>query len=235
MPGVWAWAEFLSQRGSILGNKKLYLVLVLMVLFATASWADEVTFSTQPVQGCFGGLSGCTPTQTDTILSLTFQGSNGAFAQTNGGDATLNLGTFTLSNTAGLFNPDLYVGTFTTLITFDEPFFISGGQSATFTAPFLGVVTKLAGGALGIDFDCLGCSNQQQFTFANGSTTGSFTLSLQDVILDVGGAFNPEPRTDTEYLVAKVTNATQTAVPEPASLTLLASGLLFGIRGIRKK
>jgi hypothetical protein len=208
----------------------MFSALAVVLLLATAGWADEVSFSAT-TQGCFGGGPGCNT----SVLSLGFTGLPTGSVSSSGGSADLVLGSFTLTNTAGLFNPQGYLGVFTALVTFNSPVVIDGGQTATFVAPYVGAVTLLAGGGLLVDFDCLLCNNQQHFTFSNGSSSGSFDLSLNDVVLGVGGLFNQSgPWTDSEKLVGHISNATQT-VPEPASLAMLGSGLLFGLGSIRKR
>ncbi|MFL6334234.1 MAG: PEP-CTERM sorting domain-containing protein [Pyrinomonadaceae bacterium] len=120
-----------------------------------------------------------------------------------------NLGTFTLS-TGPL---QAVAGTFTLNVNFTVPAGINGGQGSSFTAQITGSVSPNVnqGGAL-VHFN----TPTQTFTFNNGTTSGSFTLTLADLFVQTG---------QTAQITAGITGAQQTTVPEPASMLLLGTGL----------
>lgn len=209
-------------------------MLVLISLSGASLFADEVSFSTNTTKGCFG-LLGCSPSSTTaSTLSLSFAGSSMPLTTSTAGNLDITLGNLTLVNDANLLLPDAYVGIFTTQISFALPVTIQGGQTTSFSAPYIGSVSRLLGGGVGIDFNCLLCSNTQHFTFANSSYTGSFDLTIDHLNLLVGSHRN-DP-IDTELLIGHITNAQETpAVPEPASLVMVGSGLLTVAGGLRRR
>ena len=154
------------------------------------------------------------------IPELTFAGNafNATTALGVGALSGLNrLGTFTLA-TGPL---QAVAGSFTLNITFTAPPGIDGGQGATYTAAITGSVAPVAGtGGVNITFN----SPTTVFTFNNGATTGTFTLTLANVFVQSG---------NTADLTAGITGS-QTAIPEPASMLLLGTGLL-GVAGVARR
>ena len=176
--------------------------------------AEEVFFAGS-TRGAFNGGA---PNASATLLGLTYDGStfqgttsNGFLSvgnEANPGSNFNNLGSFTLSAA-----PQSYVGnTFQLMVTFTAPAGITGGQSTTFSSMLVGSVASMNNGGVLVDFD----NGVRTYTFSNGATNGTFTFSVNDVSINPGKSVE---------VTGQILSATQTTVPEPASMTLLATGL----------
>lgn len=174
--------------------------------------ADEVT------------LGGSTTGAVTGVPQLTFAG-NSNF----NGTTALGIGSLSGPNSLGSFflstSPtQLVAGTFTLNITFTAPTFINGGQGATYTATIQGSVSpNVNQGGVNIDFN----NTPQVFTFSDGVTSGSFSLTIADVFVQSGQAAN---------LTAGITGEQHSApIPEPATLLLLGTGLTGAAARLRKR
>lgn len=119
------------------------------------------------------------------------------------------LGTFTLATSAG----QLLSGTFTLDLTFTAPTGIRGGQGATYTATIVGSVSpNVDQGGVNVHFE----NPTQVFTFNDGTNAGLFFLTVADLFVQTGR---------TADLTAGIRGEQTSAVPEPATLLLLGTGL----------
>lgn len=193
--------------------KSLVLALVtiaVLTLSEGVARADEVTLA----GSTFGAVTG--------VPQLTFTGNSNFNGTTALGIGSLSgpnsLGSFFLSTDA----TQLVAGTFTLNLTFTSPTGIAGGQGATYTAIIQGSVSpNINQGGVNIDFD----NTAQFFTFNDGTNIGSFSLTIADVFVQSGQAAN---------LTAGITGE-QTAIPEPATMLLLGTGVAGVAAKLRKR
>jgi hypothetical protein len=175
-------------------------LLVIVGASYTPARADEVTIS--------GFTAGA-----NTAAGLNFTASNFFTGTTALGFGSLSgansLGTFflntgPLSVTGGIFQLD---------ITFTAPTGILGGQGATYVATVIGTISpNIDQGGVNVDF----LNPTQTFVFNDGINTGSFSLTVADLFVQSGRSAN---------LTAGILGQQAPAIPEPATLLLLGTGI----------
>jgi hypothetical protein len=203
---------------------RLNRLLLLGFAGALLASADEVTFSLSTS----GSFSPGSPSD------LSFLGiENGFTGTTRGGTLSLNLGTFTLrkpSQGADTYNSG---DTFTLNLLFFAPAGINGQTmfNAALTGALRGTVNKEQGWGL-IDF-----GPTQRFHFQNEDGSGVFELTIDDLALTIPHDNTPSV---SQVLAGSITNASDppadiAPVPEPLSIVLFVTVIVFVVGQIRRK
>jgi hypothetical protein len=196
-------------------------LVIFMALSHGVARADTVAITGITLGSFSGGFS-----SNPTLLGLTFNGTS--FPNTIGTVDTnaasffvagpnIHLGSFTLTGA-----PATYTGnTFALQLTFTfpappVPLLITGASQPSFTSTLTGTVQSLADGSVTIDFD----NAPSVFTvLLDGVQIGTFSITVNDIVIQPG----------------QTVNVVGNAVPEPATLLMLSTGLAVIGTAYRKR
>ena len=212
----------LSVRRAVFCSVGVLATLTLSTGIASASPIGDYQVTTA---GCFN----CTPAgpflDVASYSGYTFDGVTTLNGATDAsGNATVSLGTLTRNHDN--YSQEQTGSDFVLQVAFLAPLGISGGADE-----FIATIVGDQGNPGDLNFD----NAFRTYTFNTSSGTGSFEFRVNDIL-----GLN---KNHSASLTGTIQNATFTttglvdvaAVPEPASLVLLGSGLVFAARQIRRR
>ncbi len=174
----------------------MVILAAILVLGVGRARADEITV---------GGT-----TASNVPAGITFTAGNFSGTTSLGYAGFSNLGSYTLSTSAGNYTNSIVDLT----VTFTVPTGINGGASSIFVASLFGNVNTNAQGGVTIVFS----NPTQNFNFSNASGTGSFSFTVNPVSLNPGG---------TTAVSGFVSGGSIIPAAEPSGALLLGAGLLL--------
>ncbi len=174
----------------------MVMLSAILVLGVGRAKADEITV---------GGT-----TASNAPAGITFTAGNFSGTTSLGYAGFSNLGSYTLSTSAGNYTNSVVDLT----VTFTVPTGINGGASSIFVANLFGNVNTNAQGGVTVVFS----NPTQNFNFSNASGTGSFSFTVNPVSLNPGG---------TTAVSGFVSGGSIIPAAEPSGALLLGAGLLL--------
>ena len=199
-------------------RRTLALIAVAALAVVPSARAQTVQFAGYTT-GCFYTNGPCS--SGDEALS--FVGANPFTATSvNGAPTDVKLGTFSLGGSGysidNYFGDNFFLKVVFTLPTLTDP-------TQVYEASLFGAVLPGYGGGALVHFT----TPPQVFTFNGPTSSGSFTLALQDVALGTGLIGNALDLPSKAYLdgyISMQRSIGTTTTPEPATVGLLALGLV---------
>lgn len=199
---------------------------------AAPAQAQEVQFQGS-TKGCFytSWETGCTPASSSTLMFLSFLqstfdvttvGGLAGIGAAPGSPNVNNLGSFSVTGDMAAYSG----AHFLLDVVFSLPTITSPNQF--FTAAVKGSVTAYANGLVKLTFD----PGTQLFDFASSGGQGVFNLSVNNISMTPGTL--PVSLTGDIEVMSYGQEPPTTVTPEPATVGLMATGLI-GIAGFVRK
>jgi len=210
---------------SIVGmSSRLRYVAVAVALGAASPVAAQITFAGSTTYAFNGGSLASTAsvgglTVTNTGFNVTTVPIIGNLSLASVGGIGNNFGAISLNGTPYFYNNVA----FQLLIAFASP----TTANQTFFASVFGIVQSASNGGVNFIFSPSTISN---IPFTSGNQTGTYQLSLNNVSVTPGQA-----NAQLTGSILATTNPPVTATPEPATLAMLAPGVVGALGFMRRR